>query len=34
MWMPKDEGIKELINLFQDCNLPDNNKQKEIYNVS
>ena len=33
MWKPNDEGLKELINLFRDCNNNDNLKQKEIFNV-
>lgn len=34
MWKPNENGVNELISLFQDCNTPDNNKQIEIYNVS
>lgn len=33
MWKPNENGVNELISLFQDCNSPDNNKQNEIYNV-
>lgn len=34
MWKPNENGVNELISLFQDCNSPDNNKQIEIYNVN
>ena len=34
MWLPNEQGIKELVSLFSCCNLPDNDKQIEIYNVN
>ena len=34
MWKPIQEGVEELISLFECCNSTDNNKQIEIYNVN
>ena len=34
MWKPNQEGVNELIRLFQDCNSSDNRIQTEIYNVN
>ncbi len=33
MWKPNEDGVIVLLNLIQDCNSPDNNKQSEIYKV-
>jgi hypothetical protein len=34
MWKPNEEGLQELLKLFQDCKSQDNKKQSEIFNVS
>lgn len=34
MWNPKKEGLKELINLLEESNSTDNQKQNEIFNVN
>ena len=34
MWQPEEESLKLLVDLLNESQVPDNNKQREIHQVS